>query len=324
MTKAAPPPALATATGTDRMLLVETFVRIVEAGSLSAAAVQLGGTQPTVSRRLQLLERTLGVRLLQRSTHAIRLTEDGQRCYERAKALLATWQSFESDVRGAGEELAGTLRVVAPHAFGQNQFMEPLAQYLRQYPGMRVEWLLHDRVPDFVAENVDCAIKVGPVSDPSVVALKLGDVPRSVMAAPSLLGGGPVPQHPSELARLPWLALRTFYRDEVCLSHVQTGEVVRFGIQPRLSTDGLYALRKAAVLGLGAGIASAWAVRDELASGQLVQLTPAWRAAPLPVYLVYAPSRLQPARLRRFIEVMREYLPTELRAGSAAASAGSA
>lgn len=312
MTKPDPAPALASATGTDRMLLVETFVRIVEAGSLSAAALQLGATQPTVSRRLQLLERTLGVRLLQRSTHAIRLTDDGQRCYERAKALMATWQSFESDVRGAGEELAGTLRVVAPHAFGQNQFMEPLAKYLQQYPGMRVEWLLHDRVPDFVAENIDCAIKVGPVSDPSVVAVKLGEVPRSVMAAPSLLAGGPVPQHPAELARLPWLALRTFYRDEVCLRHAQTGEVARFDIQPRLSTDGLYALRKAAVLGLGVGIASAWALRDELASGQLVLLAPDWQAAPLPVHLVYAPSRLQPARLRRFIETMREYLPAEL------------
>ncbi|MGE8657555.1 MAG: LysR family transcriptional regulator [Achromobacter sp.] len=311
-------PVLTAATSTDRMLLIETFVRIVEAGSLSAAAAQLGGTQPTVSRRLQLLERTLGVRLLQRSTHAIRLTEDGQRCYERAKALLASWQSFESDVRGAGEELAGTLRVVAPHAFGQNQFMDALAQYLRQYPRMQVEWLLHDRLPDFIAENIDCAIKVGPVQDPSVVAVKLGEVPRSVMAAPSLLGQGPVPQHPSELARLPWLALRTFYRDAVSLTHSATGEVFRFEIQPRLSTDGLYALRKAALLGLGAGIASAWALRDELASGQLVQLAPQWRAEPLPVYLVYAPSRLLPARLRRFIDIMREHLPAELRAGSEA------
>lgn len=306
--------ALPAPTGTDRMLLIETFVRIVEAGSLSAAAAQLGATQPTVSRRLQQLERSLAVRLLQRSTHAISLTEDGQRCYERAKELLVSWQAFESDVRGAGEELAGTLRVVAPHAFGQNQFMEALAQYLRQYPRMRVEWLLHDRLPDFIAENIDCAIKVGAVQDPSVVAVKLGEVPRSVMAAPSLLGGGPVPAHPSELAGLPWLALRTFYRDHVSLTHVETGEVANFEIQPRLSTDGLYALRKAAVLGLGAGIASAWALRDELASGQLVQLAPQWRAAPLPVYLVYAPSRLQPARLRRFIETMREHLPMELRA----------
>lgn len=307
-------PALAAPTGSDRMLLIETFVRIVEAGSLSAAAAQLGATQPTVSRRLQQLERSLAVRLLQRSTHAIGLTEDGQRCYERAKELLASWQSFESEVRGAGEALAGTLRVVAPHAFGQNQFMDALAQYLRQYPRMHVEWLLHDRLPDFIAENIDCAIKVGPVEDPSVVAVKLGEVPRSVMAAPSLLGGGPVPAHPSELAGLPWLALRTFYRDQVSLTHVDTGEVASFEIQPRLSTDGLYALRKAALLGLGVGIASAWVLREELATGQLVQLAPQWRAAPLPVYLVYAPSRLQPARLRRFIETMREHLPSELRA----------
>lgn len=307
-------PALAAPPGSDRMLLIETFVRIVEAGSLSAAAAQLGATQPTVSRRLQQLERSLAVRLLQRSTHAIGLTEDGQRCYERAKELLASWQSFESEVRGAGEALAGTLRVVAPHAFGQNQFMDALAQYLRQYPRMHVEWLLHDRLPDFIAENIDCAIKVGPVEDPSVVAVKLGEVPRSVMAAPSLLGGGPVPAHPSELAGLPWLALRTFYRDQVSLTHVDTGEVASFEIQPRLSTDGLYALRKAALLGLGVGIASAWALREELATGQLVQLAPQWRAAPLPVYLVYAPSRLQPARLRRFIETMREHLPSELRA----------
>ncbi|QVQ25220.1 LysR family transcriptional regulator [Achromobacter deleyi] len=278
--------ALTAAAGTDRMLLIETFVRIVEAGSLSAAAAQMGGTQPTVSRRLQLLERTLGVRLLQRSTHAIRLTEDGQRCYERGKELIATWQSFESEVRGAGDE-----------------------------PVMRVEWLLHDRMPDLIAENVDCAIRVGAVTDPSVIAVKLGEVPRIVVASPALLQGAPVPQDPPALAHLPWLALRTFYRTEVSLTHCGTGETGRFGIQPRLSTDGLHALRNAAVLGLGVALGSAWAMTDDLAAGRLVHLAPQWRADPLPVFLVYAPSRFQPARLRRFIEIMREHLPAELAGG---------
>ena len=306
--------ALPAAAGTDRMLLIETFVRIVEAGSLSAAAAQMGGTQPTVSRRLQLLERTLGVRLLKRSTHAIRLTEDGQRCYERGKELIATWQSFESEVRGAGDEPAGMLRVVAPHVFGQDQFVEPLAKYLKRYPHMRVEWLLHDRMPDFIAENVDCAIRVGAVTDPSVIAVKLGVVPRIVVASPSLLGDAPVPRDPSALARLPWLALRTFYRTEVSLTHCGTGEKACFDIQPRLSTDGLHALRNAAVLGLGAALGSAWAMQADLAAGRLVHLAPQWQAEPLPVFLVYAPSRFQPARLRRFIEIMREHLPAELAA----------
>src|SRR5688572_3703694 len=97
---------------TDRIALMQTFVRIVEAGSLSAAAAQLGSTQPTVSRRLQALERSLGVRLLRRSTHAMKLTEDGERCFERAKELLANWEAFEAELRGAGDEPEGSLRVI--------------------------------------------------------------------------------------------------------------------------------------------------------------------------------------------------------------------
>lgn len=301
--------ALLAPVGADRLALMETFVRIVEAGSLSAAAAQLGSTQPTVSRRLQALERSLGVRLLRRSTHAMKLTDDGARCYERAKELLAGWQSFESEMRGAGDEPVGLLRVVAPHALGQQQLIGPLADCLRRSPRMSVEWLLHDRTPDFVAEGIDCAIHVGEVHDPSVVALRLGEVPRIVVAAPEVLGGSPRPTQPAELARLPWLALRTFYRDEVVLTHAETGETARFPIRPRLSTDSLYALRSAAVMGVGAGLASSWVLAEELAAGRLLHLAPQWRAAPLPVYLVYPPARFYPAKLRRFIDIMRAALP---------------
>src|SRR5213596_3525491 len=108
--------SLATA---DRIELMKTFVQIVEAGSFSAAAAQLATTQPTVSRRLQALERSLGVRLLRRSTHGIGLTEDGERCLDRARRLLSDWQEFESDLKGVGEEPSGSLRIVAPHALGQ-------------------------------------------------------------------------------------------------------------------------------------------------------------------------------------------------------------
>ncbi|WP_042691632.1 LysR family transcriptional regulator [Azospirillum sp. B506] len=302
------------AVGSDRIALLETFVRIVESGSLSAAAAQLGSTQPTVSRRLQLLERTLGVRLLHRSTHRMSLTEDGTRCYERAKDLLAGWQILESDVRGADDQPTGHLRVVAPHAFGQQQLIGPVADYLRRYPRMTVEWLLHDRMPDFIGEGIDCAIRVGEVADPSVVALRLAEVPRIAVAAPALLGDRPVPQHPGELAELPWLALRTFYRDEVTLTNAGTGETVSFPIRPRLSTDGLQAIRNATILGLGASIASQWALVEDLAAGRLVHLAPNWQAATLPVSLVYPPARHQPARLRRFIEVMRIAVPIAFRA----------
>jgi DNA-binding transcriptional LysR family regulator len=289
----------------DRLQLVQTFVHIVEAGSLSAAAARLGATQPTVSRRLQALERSLGVRLIRRSTHAMQLTEDGQRCFDRAQELLANWQSFEDDLRGAGSEPEGSLRVVVPHALGQRLLVGPLAAYLRAHRKVSVEWLLNDRRPDFVADAVDCAIQVGEVTDQSVVAVKLSEIPRFVAAAPGVLEGQPVPRHASELERLPWLALRTFYRDEVLLSHARSGEDCRVPIRPCMSTDSLNALHSAALLGLGVCVASAWLLADDLAEGRLVRLVPEWEAAPLPVYLVYPQARFYPARLRRFIDAMR-------------------
>jgi DNA-binding transcriptional LysR family regulator len=289
----------------DRFELMETFVRIVDAGSLSAAAAQLGTTQPTVSRRLQALERSLGVRLLRRSTHSMTLTEDGQRCLERARELLANWHAFEADLRGAGDEPEGTLRVIAPHAFGQQQLVAPLAEYLARYPRVNVEWLLHDRRPDFIAEGIDCAIQVGQVDDQAAVAIKLAEVPRIVVAAPSLVAHLPPVQTPEDLARLPWLALRPYYRTELALTAVDDGREARVTIVPRLSTDSLYALRTAAVTGVGAAIASAWLVADDIAQGRLVHIAPRWRAAPLPVYLVYPQARFYPARLRRFLDVIR-------------------
>lgn len=293
----------------DRLQLMETFVRIVEAGSLSEAAAQMNATQPTISRRLQALERSLGVRLLQRTTHTMRLTVDGERCFERAKALLANWASFEADLRGAQQEPEGTLRIAAPHAFGQDKFVAPLAAFLQRHARVTVEWLLHDDVRDFVGAGIDCAIQAGEPTDPGVIAIKLAEIPRVVVAAPSVLAGARPPEHASELAALPWLALRTYYRNEVKLTHDLTGEHVRFPIRPRLSTDNLYALTSAASLGVGACIGSEWLLSESLSSGRLLRLAPHWQAAPLPIYLVYPYAQFYPTRLTRFVEMMRAAVP---------------
>lgn len=288
---------------------METFVRIVEAGGLSAAAAQMNTTQPTISRRLLALEQSLGMRLLQRSTHAMRLTVDGQRCFERAKELLAAWAAFEADLRGAQEEPVGTLRVAAPHAFGQQQFVEPLAAFLRRYPQVTVEWLLRDDVDDYIGTGIDCAIQAGEPRDPAVVAIKLSEIPRIVVAAPSVFGQGRAPRHAAELTELPWLALRTYYRNDVRLTHDRTGETVRFPIRPRMSTDNLFALTHASLLGLGACIGSAWLLADSLRDGRLVHLAPHWYASPLPIYITYPQAQFYPSRLVRFVEMMREAIP---------------
>lgn len=295
----------------DRIELMQTFVRIVEAGSLSAAAVQMGMTQPTVSRRLQALEHSLGLRLLQRSTHAMKLTEEGERCFARAKELLGNWDAFEADLRGSTDVPEGSLRVVVPHAIGQQQLVGPLAEYLQRHPRVSVEWRLYDQTPEFITGGIDCAIHIGAVEDPSVVAVKIAEVPRIVVAAPAVLGTVTPPVHASELAQLPWLALQTFYRNEVALVHAQ-GERCGFAIRPRMSTDSVFALRTAAVLGLGVCVISAWAVQDELAQGTLIHVAPQWHAASLPMYLLYPYAHYYPAKLRRFVEVLRASLPMAL------------
>ncbi|MDB5958218.1 LysR family transcriptional regulator [Ramlibacter sp.] len=293
----------------DRIALLETFVRIVEAGSLSAAAPLLRTTQPTISRRLRTLEQTLGVRLLQRSTHGMRLTPDGERCYERARILLADWSAFEADVGGAGAQPEGLLRVAVPHAFGQDKFVAPLAGFLRAYPRVTVEWLLVDDVTDSLARGIDCAIQAGQPTDPSLVAVRMAAVHRIVVAAPSLLAGGAVPQDPQALGALPWLALRTFYRDEIVLTHAVTGESRSVPLQPRMGTDSLFALRSAALHGLGACAGSAWMLADDLARGDLVHLAPQWQPAPLPIWITYPHAPHYPSRLLRFVEAMRAAVP---------------
>jgi DNA-binding transcriptional LysR family regulator len=294
--------------GIDRIDLMQTFVRIVESGSLSAAATQLSTSQPTVSRRLQSLERLLGAKLILRTTHAMKLTDDGERCYEQAKLLLGRWTALEDQLHGEGDEPVGILRVRAPHAFGQDQLIAPLTEYLQRYPQLSVDWMLNDRTPDFMSEDIDCAIQVGNVADPSMVAILLAEVPRIAVATPALLQQHPV-NDVSELPQLPWIALSTFYRNEVTLRHDIDGRMDSCTIMPRLATDSLYAVRKAALSGLGAGIVSSWIVKEDLAEGRLQRVLPGWNALPLPVYLVYPYSSYYPARLRKFLEMMRKVMP---------------
>ena len=307
-TEAAPPEGVA-AVPADRLALLETFVRIVEAGSLSAAAPLLRTTQPTVSRRLRALEHALGVPLLQRSTHGMRLTLDGERGYERARTLLADWAAFEADMGGAGAEPEGLLRVAVPHAFGQDRFVAPLAGFLRAWPRVTVEWLLEDVVDDARARGIDCVVQVGQPTDPSMVAIRLAAVPRIVVAAPALLAAHPAPQDPGALAALPWLALRTYYRDELVLTHAVTGESRTVPLRSRLATDSLYALRSAALRGLGACAGSSWLLADDVARGDLVHLAPQWQPAALPIWITYPQARHYPSRLLRFVEAMRQAVP---------------
>ena len=293
----------------DRVELMRTFVRIVEAGSLSAAAVQMNTTQATVSRRLQSLETLLGVRLILRTTHAMKLTDDGERCYQHARRVIDSWVALEDEVGHAEDEPVGVLRVRASHAFGQEQLLEPLTQFLMRYPRLNVEWMLNDRSADFLSDNIDCAIRVGAEIDPATVSVLLAEVPRCIVASPELLSRFAPVDTPDDLSALPWVALNTFYREHIELFEGESSQPLRIAISPRLSTDSLYVARKSALTGLGVAVVSSWTVEEDIHEGRLVHLLPDWQPAALPVHLVYPWSRYYPARLRRFLEMMREVMP---------------
>ena len=293
----------------DRVELMRTFVRIVEAGSLSAAARQLNTTQATISRRLQSLEAMLGVKLVLRTTHAMKLTDDGERGYQHAKHIIDAWLALEDGLNVTEDEPVGTLRVRAPHAFGQQQLLTPLLSFLARYPNLSVEWMLNDKTVDFLSDNIDCAIRVGAEVDPATVSVLLAEVPRSVVASPALLAQFATIAVPEQLSSLPWIAVNTFYQHNVSLSHQHSREPVIIPITPRLSTDSIYVARNAALAGLGVVVVSSWTVTEDIAQGRLVELVPDWQAAPLPVHLVYPWARYYPTRLRKFLELMKKVMP---------------
>ncbi|ASI61387.1 transcriptional regulator [Raoultella ornithinolytica] len=293
----------------DRIELMRTFIRIVEAGSLSSAARQLETTQATVSRRLQSLESMLGSRLILRTTHAMKLTDDGERCYQHARQVVDAWLALEDEMSIADDRPVGVLRVRAPHAFGQQQLLGPLVSFLQRYPQLAVEWMLNDKTVDFLSDNIDCAIRVGAEVDPATVSVLLAEVPRSLVVAPALLSRYPALAIPQDLSRLPWVAISTFYQHEVELQHQEDSRELSFGIVPCLSTDSVYVARNTALAGLGAAIVSSWAVTEDIAAGRLIEPFPQWRASPLPVHLVYPWARYYPTRLRKFLDLMREVMP---------------
>ncbi|EPJ3205658.1 LysR family transcriptional regulator [Salmonella enterica subsp. enterica serovar Derby] len=293
----------------DRVELMRTFVRIVEAGSLSAAAKQMGTTQATVSRRLQSLETLLGVKLIMRTTHAMKLTDDGERGYQHAKHVIDAWLALEDGLNVTEDEPVGTLRVRAPHAFGQQQLLEPLLQFLSRYPQLSVEWMLNDKTVDFLSDNIDCAIRVGAEVDPATVSVLLAEVPRSMVASPVLLEQYGAISHPEQLSALPWIAVNTFFQHSVSLLHQARNVPATLTILPRLSTDSIYVARNAALAGLGVTIVSSWMVEEDITNGRLVMLLPEWRAASLPVHLVYPWARYYPTRLRKFLALMKDVMP---------------
>ncbi len=293
--------------GFDRLELMKTYIRIVDSKNLSAAALSLNTTQPTVSRRLKALENSLGVKLIQRTTHHMQMTEEGRRFYFHAKEIVERWNLVEAEMTGTKTLPKGVLRVQVPHALGIGRFNQVLANYLTKYKDVDIEWMPTDKNPDFISGNLDCAIKVGNIDDPSLIAIKIFEIPRVVVASSTLIKNPKKYSHPNDLKDLTWMAFKTHYLNDITFFHSKNNEKCTLKIHPRFSTDSLFSMREVVQMGLGVGVLSKWLIEKELNDGVLVHLCKDWQAMKLPVYLVYPQSRHKPAKLQKFIDLVKEY-----------------
>jgi DNA-binding transcriptional LysR family regulator len=289
----------------DALQELTVFARVVGAGSLSAAARDLGLSPALVSRRLASLEARLGVRLVNRTTRSLHLTDEGAAYYETCSRVLADIQEADAAVSAGRAEPRGVLRVALPASFG-NQHVAPLVpKFAARYPDVQISLSLSDRAVNVVDEGFDLAIRIADLADSSLAARKLAPNRRVVCASPAYLARHGTPRVPQELASHNCLTTTDFamhwdYRDP-------DGKPGSVRVAGRYACDNWEVLREWALAGLGVALKSTWDVRRHLEDGSLVSLFPGYSfAADVAIYAVYPHRRHLPAKTRAFIEFLAE------------------
>lgn len=291
----------------DRLTPLLTFARIVEAGSLSAAARSLERSLPAVCRSLAQLEQRLGQRLLERTTRRIALTEAGADFYERCRRIAADLEEAEAAVTSRRRDPQGRLRISAPVLFGRLHVAGVVSRLLEAHAKVSASLLLTDRNVNLVEDGIDVAVRIGELPDSSLVARSLGSVARIVCGAPSYLRARGTPKSPADLARHDCIRFSGLQSSNEWLFLVE-GRERRVPAAGRFeSNDGATALQMAEA-GLGLVAPLAYQAAASLRRGALVRILKKYETRPLPVNAVYPSGRLASAALRTFLEMLEDSL----------------
>jgi len=290
----------------DLMSAMATFVRAVDAGSLSAAARSLPSSLTSVSRQISALEEHFRTRLLLRTTRRLALTDEGRILYERAKAVLGEVKEIEAALTRDRHQPSGRIRVASPSLMGRLLIAPLLAEFLRRYPALSVDLLLVDRAVDMVEEDIHLAIRIGRLRDSQLVARKLADLRMIVCASPDYLARRGTPRAPADLVHhdclvfsdAPGSAEWRFADDG------KAGRKIR--ISGRLWMNSLEALATVAKEGAGIVRVPSWQVEADLAAGRLVRLLTDYEPAPVPLHVMFQPSRLASPKIRAFADYLVE------------------
>jgi DNA-binding transcriptional LysR family regulator len=295
----------------DRLDAMQAFVRLVEVGTFSAVAEELRVKQSTVSKWIAATEAQLGVQLLERTTRSLRVTDQGQVFYARAKEILASYDDVVSRVTEAAPELRGRLRVSVPVVFGRLFVVPAVTEWMRRHAGVELELVFSDRYVNLVEEGFDLAVRVGVPVDTTFRSRKIGETSRYLVAAPEYLASAPVLSGPEHL------------RHHDCLVHtgLHAGAVWQFrraGRRTRARVTGRFAANNAEALlslargGQGIALLASWVVLEDLDHGRLVRLLPEYEPPAAAIQALSPPGQHQPPHARAFVDFFAEHLERAL------------
>lgn len=286
------------------MQQLSAFVGVATRGSLSAAARAEGVSPAMMGRRLDALESRLGVKLLIRTTRSLSLTFEGQAFLEDCQRILNDLSNAEAAVSLGGLKARGHLRVSAPAGFGRRHVAPLISGYMQANPDVLVSLDLSDRLVDLVNENIDCAIRIGELSDSSLVSLRLGEMRRLVVASPAYLVAHGVPSVPADLEK--HLCLSLGQQRGWVFRHSESGEIQTLKARGRFECNDGAVLHEWALAGQGLAWRSLWEVWRDLKEGRLVSVLDRWQAPPMGIYAVFPQRRHLPLRVRLFIDLLKE------------------
>lgn len=293
----------------DRVGDLSLFLRVLDLGSISAAARSLDLSVAVASQRLKRLERDLGVRLLHRTTRQLHATPEGAVLAEQGRALVEDLEALTGGLRQNATEVSGTLRVTMSAAFGSQYISPLLPEFLALHPRVKLSVNLNDQILDLVGSGFDLGIRVGALGDSGLVARQLATNRRVLCAAPEYLQRRGTPRTPADLAAHDCLLLvGSQGRQEAWHFTDRKGREIMQRVQGRFESNQGALLRDAVMAGLGIAMHSVWHVHEQLRSGQLQVLLPDYPIATTGIHAVMPQRRLVPPRVRAFVDFLAERL----------------
>lgn len=287
---------------------LESFIRSAECGSFSAAARRLGVTPAAVSRNVAMLERNLGVRLFQRSSRSLMLTEDGERFLASVSGGLESIQSAIAGVRMHAGKPAGVLKVSMPLTFGLDHVLPLLPDFLALYPDVELDWSFENRQVDLIGEGFDAAIGGGMDLAPGVVARRLAPLHVIAVASPEYMVSRQLPLKPADLEGLDGVSMRSAVTGRLRVWRMRNREGVEATLEhkARVVADDPEAICRAALMGLGVAMIAVPYVKRHLETGALIRLLPDWHADLGAISIYFASQKLLPAKTRVFVDHVTE------------------